>query len=121
MTYAGLKSMIFAGLKQDDPRVKAAIEWLRKHYTFAENPGMGQAGLYYYFHTASKSLDVLGEDTFTDAAGKTHDWRAELSDVILAKQKPDGSWTNENPRWMEDNPTLVTSYALLALAYCLPR
>ena len=120
MTYAGLKSMIFAGLKRDDPRVKAAIEWLRKHYTFAENPGMGQAGLFYYFHTAAKSLDVLGEDTFTDAAGKPHDWRAELSDVILAKQKPDGSWINENPRWMEDNPTLVTSYALLALAYCLP-
>jgi squalene-hopene/tetraprenyl-beta-curcumene cyclase len=120
MTYAGLKSMIFAGLKQDDPRVKAAIEWLRKHYTFAENPGMGQAGLFYYFHTAAKSLDVLGEDTFTDAAGTVHDWRAELSDVILAKQQPDGSWTNENPRWMEDDPTLVTSYALLALAYCLP-
>ena len=120
MTYAGLKSMIFAGLKQDDPRVKAATEWLRKNYTFAENPGMGQAGLFYYFHTAAKSLDVLGEDTFTDAAGKPHDWRAELSDVLLAKQKPDGSWTNDNPRWMEDNPTLVTSYALLALAYCLP-
>lgn len=120
MTYAGLKSMIFAGLKPDDPRVKAATEWLRKHYTFAENPGMGQAGLYYYFHTAAKSLDVLGADTFTDAEGTVHDWRAELSDVLLAKQNPDGSWTNENPRWMEDNPTLVTSYALLALAYCLP-
>ncbi|NBW96091.1 MAG: hypothetical protein EBR28_05035, partial [Planctomycetia bacterium] len=80
----------------------------------------GQAGLYYYFHTAAKSLDVLGQDTFTDAAGTAHDWRDELSTVLLAKQKPDGSWTNENPRWMEDNPTLVTSYALLALAYCLP-
>jgi hypothetical protein len=28
---------------------------------------------------------------------------------------------NTNARWMEGDPNLVTSYALLALAYCLPR
>ena len=54
----------------------------------------------------------------TDAAGKQHAWRSELSDVILARQQPDGSWVNENPRWMEGDPNLVTSYALLALSYC---
>lgn len=118
MTYAGLKSMIFAGLTKDDPRVKAAISWLQKHYTFAENPGMGSAGLYYYFHTAAKALDVLGEESFTDAAGKPHAWRSELSDTILARQQADGSWVNENPKWMEGDPNLVTSYALLALSYC---
>ena len=120
MTYAGLKSMIFAGLTKDDYRVKAALKWLGRHYTFKENPGMGQAGIYYYFHTAAKSLDVLGVETFTDTSGKEHAWRAEISDEILARQKPDGSWVNENAKWMEDNPDLVTSYALLALAYCLP-
>jgi squalene-hopene/tetraprenyl-beta-curcumene cyclase len=120
MTYAGLKSMIFAGLTKDDYRVKAALAWLGRHYTFKENPGMGQAGLFYYFHTAAKSLDVLGVETFADAAGKEHPWRAELSDEIVALQKPDGSWVNPTNRWMEDNPDLVTSYALLALAYCLP-
>ena len=121
MTYAGLKSMIFAGLGKDDPRVKAAIDWLRRHYTFAENPGMGDAGLYYYFHTAAKALDVVGEDSFADAEGKAHDWRTELSAALVAKQRADGSWANANKRFMEDNPNLVTSYALLALAYCLPK
>ena len=120
MTYAGLKSMIFAGLTKNDPRVRAATAWLRKHYTFAENPGLGDAGLFYYFHTAAKALDVLGESPFIDAAGKPHDWRAELSDTILARQKPDGSWVNENARWMEGDPNLVTAYALLALSYCSP-
>jgi squalene-hopene/tetraprenyl-beta-curcumene cyclase len=48
MTYAGLKSMIHPGLTQDDPRVKAAYEYITKHYTLGENPGLGQAGLYYY-------------------------------------------------------------------------
>jgi squalene-hopene/tetraprenyl-beta-curcumene cyclase len=119
MTYAGLKSMIFAGLTKDDPRVKAATEWLRKHYTFDENPGMGQAGLYYYFHTASKALGVLGGDRFTDAAGKEHDWRDELTTAIVSRQQADGSWTNANERWMEGEPILTTAYALLALANCL--
>ncbi len=118
MTYAGLKSMIFAGLSKDDPRVKAAITWLGKNYTFEENPGMGSAGLYYYFHTAAKALDVLGEETFTDAQGVAHPWRSELADAILARQQDDGSWINDNPRWMEGDPNLVTAYALLALSYC---
>lgn len=118
MTYAGLKSMIFAGLSPDDPRVKAAITWLGKHYTFEENPGMGDAGLYYYFHTAAKALDVLGEETFTDAQGVAHPWRSELADAIIARQQEDGSWINGNPRWMEGDANLVTAYALLALSYC---
>jgi len=121
MTYAGLKSMIFAGLTKDDPRVKAAVEWLAKHYTFTENPGMGDAGLYYYFQTAAKALDTLGDETFTDATGVVHVWRSELSDAIIAKQQPDGSWMNTNPRWLESDPNLVTSYTLLALASCLPK
>ena len=82
---------------------------------------MGQAGIFYYFHTAAKSLDVLGVETFADADGKEHDWRSEISAEIIARQKPDGSWVNDNGRWMEDNSDLVTSYALLALAYCLPK
>ena len=121
MTYAGLKSMIFAGLTKDDPRVKAAVAWLAKHYTFTENPGLGDAGLYYYFQTAAKALDTLGEETFTDAAGVHHAWRSELADAIIARQQPDGSWVNTNPRWMEGDPNLVTSYTLLALASCLPK
>lgn len=118
MTYAGLKSMIFAGLTADDPRVKAATEWLKKHYSFDENPGMGQAGLFYFYHTASKALGVLGGDTFTDGSGKQHDWRDELTTAILSRQREDGSWRNDNERWMEGEPVLTTAYALLALANC---
>ena len=64
---------------------------------------------------------MLGEDAFKDAQGEAHDWRSELSDALLAKQREDGSWVNANKRYLEDNPTLVTSYALLALAHCLPQ
>jgi squalene-hopene/tetraprenyl-beta-curcumene cyclase len=118
MTYAGFKSMIYAGVKKDDPRVKAAYVWIQKHYTLDENPGMGPQGLYYYYHTFAKALDAMGDDTFVDAEGKSHDWRAELAEKYIATQKPDGSWMNDNKRWMENDSNLVTAYGLLCLSYC---
>ncbi|HEX3727922.1 MAG TPA: prenyltransferase/squalene oxidase repeat-containing protein [Pirellulales bacterium] len=121
MTYAGLKSMIFAGLAPDDPRVKAARAWLAQHYTLDENPGMGSAGLYYYYQTFARALSTYGEATFVDSAGKKHDWRHDLVTQLARQQKPDGSWVNENARWMEGNPNLVTGYALLALDFCRPK
>ena len=42
--------------------LKAAVNWCRHHYTLEENPGMGTAGLYYYYHTFAKAMDALGED-----------------------------------------------------------
>ncbi|MGE3819345.1 MAG: prenyltransferase/squalene oxidase repeat-containing protein [Isosphaeraceae bacterium] len=121
MTYAGLKSMIHAGLTRDDPRVKAAITYIQKHYTLDENPGLGQQGLYYYYHTFAKALALLGGTTFTDAEGRDHDWRAELADALAKRQNPDGSWVNPADRFMEGDPNLVTAYGLLALAHARPK
>jgi squalene-hopene/tetraprenyl-beta-curcumene cyclase len=121
MTYAGLKSMIYAGLSKDDPRVKAAWGWITKNWTFDENPGLKEgpgnpteAGIYYYFHTASRALHAYGEPVVTDAAGKQHDWRIELIDKITSLQKPDGSWVGE-AKWMENDPTIVSAFAILSL------
>ncbi|MEN6498845.1 MAG: prenyltransferase/squalene oxidase repeat-containing protein [Thermoguttaceae bacterium] len=120
MTYAGLKSMIYAGVGPDDPRVKSAFEWIQKHYDVKQNPFMGTAGLYYYYHTFAKALDAMKVDTIQTPDGTKHDWRRELRDELIRRQKPDGSWVNENSRWLEGEPSLVTGYALLALAYCQP-
>jgi squalene-hopene/tetraprenyl-beta-curcumene cyclase len=120
MTYAGFKSMIFAGLNKDDPRVKAAYEWIQKHYTLQENPGMGPQGLYYYYHTFAKALAALGVDEIADSEGKMHNWRAELATELLAQQNADGSWVNKSPRWLEGDANLVTAYGLLCLSYCQP-
>ncbi len=121
MTYAGLKSMIYAGLDADDPRVKAAVEWARKNYDLTSNPGMGSSGLYYYYHTFAKALAAMKVDVLEDASGVKHNWRVELIDVLARLQKPDGSWVNENSRWLEGDANLVTAYALLALSYCHQR
>jgi squalene-hopene/tetraprenyl-beta-curcumene cyclase len=117
MTYAGLKSMIYAGLDRNDPRVKAALAYITRHYSLDENPGLGQQGLYYYYHTFAKTMAVLGESTLTDAAGVSHDWRTELVSALSSRQGRDGSWVNAADRFLEGDPNLVTAYALLALAY----
>ncbi len=119
MTYAGLKSFLYAGVSKEDPRVKAAVHWIRRHFTLDQNPGMGQAGLYYYYHTFAKAMDALGEESFTDSADKAHDWRRELFEAIKKRQNPDGSWRNAADRqYGEDNADLATAFALLSISYC---
>ncbi len=118
MTYSGLKSMIYAGVTRDDPRVKAAYEWIQKHYTLDENPGMGVQGLYYYYHTFAKALAAIGDENIVDSQGHSHDWRAELAQKYIETQNANGSWVNKTPLWLEGDPNLVTAYALLCLSYC---
>ncbi|MHC5541868.1 prenyltransferase/squalene oxidase repeat-containing protein [Singulisphaera rosea] len=120
MTYAGLKSMIYAGLTKDDPRVKAAYEYITKNYGLEENPGLGERGLYYYYQTFAKTLNALGSPTIVDASGKSHDWRAELVAALAKRQNANGSWVNASDRFMEGDPNLVTAYGLIALSYARP-
>lgn len=121
MTYAGLKSMLYAGVGPDDERVKAAVAWAQKHYTLKANPGMGDAGLFYYYHLFSKALHAFGKDEITDAEGTRHNWRAELLKELARRQQSDGSWVNTNSKWLEGDANLVTGYALLTLSYCTPQ
>jgi squalene-hopene/tetraprenyl-beta-curcumene cyclase len=120
MTYAGLKSMVYAGVGPDDPRVKAAVKWIQQNYDVTSNPGVGDGGLYYYYHTFAKALATLGEPTITDKSGAPHDWRAELVAELARRQQPDGSWVNQNSRWLEGDANLATGFALLSLSYCQP-
>lgn len=123
MTYALLKSYLFAGLDPADERVQAAVTWIGANYTVTENPGfqVGRAdaryqGLFYYYLTMARALSALGVTDVRDAAGVAHDWRAELADQVLSMQGEDGGWINlRSSRWMEANPILTTAYALLAL------
>ena len=115
MSYAGLLSFIYAEMDSKDPRVVAVKDWLTQHYTIEENPGMGPQGLFYYYHTMSKALSLSGITVIENEEGQKKDWRKELSLHLLNLQTKDGSWVNNNGRWWERDPILVTSYALLTL------
>ena len=124
ISYAGLLSLIYAKVGPDDPRVVAVKEWLGKNYTLEENPGMGAAGIYYYYQTMSKALSAAGVNKLKLADGKEVDWRTDLANALLKKQNADGSWANSDGRWMESNPNLVTAYSVMSLAqiyYSIPE
>jgi squalene-hopene/tetraprenyl-beta-curcumene cyclase len=116
ISYAGLLSFIYAKLSPTDPRVAAVKEWLGKNYTLSENPGMGAQGLYYYYQTMSKALSAANINLLELEDGTNADWRKDLGEKLLATQREDGSWVNDNGRWMESNPVLVTAYTVLSLA-----
>jgi squalene-hopene/tetraprenyl-beta-curcumene cyclase len=115
ISYGGLLSYIYADLKKDDPRVLAVMDWLRGNWSLEENPGMGQQGLYYYLHLMTKALATYGVENFELKNGTDVNWRREVAMRLLALQRRDGSWQNENPRWWEKDPVLATSYSLITL------
>ena len=123
MTYAGFKSLLYAGLSRDDVRVQRALKWIQQNYTLRHNPNMpldqSKQGLYYFYHAFARALSAWGEDVVEDSLGVPHRWRDELCRTLVALQRDDGSWVNEADRWYEGNPQLVTAYAILALQTAL--
>lgn len=124
MTYALLRGYLFAGLPHDDPRVVAAMDWIRAHWNLRENPGFdtafdpaaGAQGYYYYLLTVARALSQWGATELVTPDGVVHVWRDELRAVLLELQRTGGDWANDrSPRWWEGNPALATAYALLAL------
>jgi squalene-hopene/tetraprenyl-beta-curcumene cyclase len=115
MSYAGLLSFIYADLKKDDPRVTAALDWLKKNYTLDENPGMQRAGLFYYYHLMSKGLSAAQARELDLPDGRKINWTRDLALKLFNDQSADGSWVNDNGRWMEKDPILVTCYCVMAL------
>ena len=120
MTYAGLKSMVYAGLTKDDPRVEAAFGWVSDNWTLDANPGMGvedpedaDHGLYYYYLTLARALDAYDQPVLDTPGGRV-DWRVAFIDKLAELQRDDGSWEGD-AKWQENDPVLVTAYVVNAL------
>ena len=124
LSYAGTLALIHADVKHDDPRVQSALHWSRKNWTLEENPGMGTSGLYFFYHVMTKCLDAADVDKIpvtVDDKEVNLDWRKEVTTKLIGLQKTDGdnagSWVNDNGRWWENDPVLVTAYAVMTLQH----
>ncbi len=120
MTYAGLLALIYADVSRKDPRVVSAFGWAKAHWSLDENPGLGDQGMYFFYYVLAKALAAYGQDRFETAGGQAVEWKTALAEKLLELRTPDPEtgmhyWVNENGRYWENNPVLVTSYALLAL------
>ena len=118
MSYAAVLSMCHAKLTRADPRVKSALDYCSRYWTVDENPGMGAQGLYYYYDILSRALSVAGVDELVQPDGRRVAWRAALAAKLIALQRDDGRWVNDDNRFWENDPVLVTSFAILSLALC---
>jgi squalene-hopene/tetraprenyl-beta-curcumene cyclase len=125
MTYAGFKSYLYADLDRDDARVKLAYDWIRSNYALDTNPGVGDEGRYYYYMLFGRALNAWGipsiEVVNKDGSTEVRDWANDLIDQLATMQNEDGSFESVNDRWMENNPTLITAYGLIALQNALGR
>ena len=123
MTYAGLLSFIYAQVDRNDGRVQSAFDWCTRFWSLDENPGMGQQGLYYFYHVLSKALAAYGQDMINVSGQTQVNWREALIRRLIGLQKTEtdgtGYWVNAEGRWWESDPVLVTSYSLLALQIAL--
>jgi hypothetical protein len=119
MTYAGLKSLLYAGIDKNDIRVRKAYDWIRSHYTVEENPNFGTSSLYYYFMTATKCLTTFGGDTIVDSKGNTHYWREDFLNKIISLQHEEGYWINPDGRYQENVKDLATAYSVIAMKHAL--
>ena len=61
---------------------------------------------------------MAGIDVLVQPDGRKVDWKEELAAKLLKLQQKDGSWVNDNNRFWENDPVLVTSFAILTLSLC---
>jgi squalene-hopene/tetraprenyl-beta-curcumene cyclase len=61
----------------------------------------------------------MGEPYIPDEKGQKRNWAQDMTARLVSLQKADGSWINENGKYWEDNPVLVTSRAVVALSHAL--
>lgn len=111
-TADGLLSLLTIGRGLEDPRVRAAREWLVRRHSYEAVPdyddiriGKSTRGLWFYYAAASttalRSLNLPLEPAYTPA--------------LLERQRADGSWVNQENRVKEDEPLIATSLAIRAL------
>lgn len=115
-TCDGALALLAAGCRRDDPRLAAARQWLidRPRWEYPEGvPAQGNpwADAVYFYHLAvraeaSARLDLSGA------------WRGRAAAILLAEQRPDGSFCNLKSSLMkEDDPLLATALAVIALTH----
>jgi len=119
MTYQAVKSLVFAGMKKDDPVLQAAFKWIRNNYSVKEQPGaLGGQGYFYYVLAFAKAFTAAGVTELELADGRKVHCAKDLAAQLLSIQEADGSFVNKADRWWESDPVLTTAYALDALNLC---
>jgi squalene-hopene/tetraprenyl-beta-curcumene cyclase len=120
VTVAGLYGYRVCGVDAKSPRVQGCMNWLERSWSLDENPRMGLESLYYYYMLLAQGLDAAGQEVIEVPGKEPVRWRPALVHKLITLQKLTGQdgagyWQNENNRWMENDPNLMTAFALIAM------
>jgi len=124
-TCDGLLSLLHCGLPANHPRVMAAIRWLQRNAGSDAHPGdwpverkdSGRSLEFYFAHGFAAALHRVFTDS-PDHRPWCRDMMHTLASSLRHSQRADGSWANDEPESLEDDPLLATAVALRALATC---
>ena len=121
LTCLGIKSLRYAGYSKGKPELNKALAYLSENWNISKNPGLEMKGYYTYLYALSKALKSMNIPYIETTDGAKHHWRGDIIRELLSRQKGDGAWRQTTPAWWENNPSLVTAYAVLTLEQCLPQ
>ncbi len=120
-TCDGVLALLSAGVRRDDERVLATRRWLERHPRLDYPEGVprddpnrfGDAIHFYHLAVRAEAYDALGW---------SGNWRAEMTALLAACQRKDGSFINDQSHLMkEDDPLLCTALAVVVLAHIRAR
>src|SRR5690606_18595512 len=123
-TADGLRSLIHC-CEPEKTRIEAAKKWLQQSFRADTHPGEyvkahepnREAVYFYYAPSVARTLRML--DDFQLPNGR--DWKVELTNEVVRRQRKDGSWANPVELVRENDPTVATASAIIALAHCRPN
>ena len=115
MTYAGLLSLVYAGLDRNDPRVMSAVQWASRHWSVDRESRQRHQGAFLLLQRHGAGAECERERPYSREGAADIPWRLQLMNRLVASQSPEGSWVNANNRYWEGNAVLVTEYTVLAL------
>lgn len=120
-TCDGALALLAAGGSPHDPKLQAAIRWLRRYPEVDYPAGIptdhpepwGDSVRFYHYAVRAEAWRKLG---FPQAE------LDRLAAALIARQREDGSFVNSvSPLMKEDDPLLCTALAVVALANSLPQ
>jgi hypothetical protein len=85
-----------------------------------DNPKRVALGGKWYFYYAASLAQALDAVRIKEVPGPVQ-WGEALTDVLLKRQRRDGSWKNASPDDnpdREDDPVVATALAMIALTAC---
>jgi hypothetical protein len=98
------------GSQEPDDQLNNALTWMGRHFSVQRNPGSPN-WILYYLYALERVGRMSGQRTIGD-----HDWYREGSEYLLARQSEtlNNSWKGSG--FIENNPLVATSFALLFLS-----